>query len=91
MKYKQFIIGFISAIILIVAFYYLFQGFDDLLDNKIERVKNESFNQGKLEGLLYTQTTGNIVYLVNETLQEESISNLCNNLLQQQLNNQEEN
>ncbi|MHA1678346.1 MAG: hypothetical protein ACTSW3_06155 [Promethearchaeota archaeon] len=45
----------------------------------------EGYNYGKLEGLLYTQQTGNIVILDNGNLTEVTIGQVCNNLNQQQV------
>ena len=83
MKYKQFIIGFSLAVILLVGAFFVIQYKNKQLQ--------ETYDKGKLDGLLYTQSTGNIAYLDNGTIQEESVTNICNNLLQQQLNNQEVN
>jgi len=43
----------------------------------------EGYNSGKLEGLLYTQQTGNIAILDNGNLTEVPIGQVCNNINQQ--------
>jgi len=57
-----------------------------------EIIRNQdAFNSGYTQGLLYTQSSGNIAYLDNSTgtptLQEDTIINTCNNILQRQMNN----
>lgn len=48
------------------------------------------YNAGYTNGLLYTQQTGNIAFSNNGTLKETTVVQVCNNLIQQELNQQEE-
>ena len=80
---KYFILGFIVAVILLVAGYSLIMQFDSTM------AKN--YDAGYREGLLHTQKTGSIVYLDNSSgqikIKEMGITDACNNMIQQQLNN----
>lgn len=52
--------------------------------------RNEMYyNTGYNNGLLYTQQTGNIAFSNNGTLEEITIVQVCNNIIQQELNQQQ--
>lgn len=51
--------------------------------------RNEMYyNAGYTTGLLYTQESGNIAYVENGTLKEITVIEVCNNIIQQELNTQ---
>jgi len=48
-----------------------------------------SYEAGYTAGLLYTQNSGNIVLLNNGTITERTIQEVCNMLIQNQINSQQ--
>lgn len=74
--------------IIIIGGYFAWQGSLDKLDDSY----NEGFGTGYNQGLLYTYQTGNIILVQEDgNLTEKSFVELCNNLVQNQLNQMEVN
>ena len=42
-----------------------------------------AYQEGYIEGIIYTSRTGNIVYIENDTLKEVEVDKICNNLIKQ--------
>ena len=57
--------------------------------NKHQDFYELGYKAGNTDGLLYTYQTGNVALIENETLTEKPIGEVCNILIQQQLNLQE--
>lgn len=75
---KTIIITAIVTALVIIGGLYLYYS---------EQLENQTwYNIGYAEGSLYTQQTGNIVFNNNGTLEEKTIYDVCNILIEQQIN-----
>jgi len=79
MKQKYIILLTIAiTLIIITAGFFLYNA-------ELDRNQNY-YNLGYTNGLLYTQSSGNIIILDNGNLTEVPINQICNNINQQEVN-----